>query len=507
MLKANSHIIDKIFVEVNASGEDEAVQIKNDVSTFLREKVLPEIEITLNRLSGEGQVYRFDKVDLAISAENWNDAVDINNQIEKQLTEKINTVTSEFIFRNKTGNHSSVKIVNGEQTEVSSSQNLQNIFLYFLEHAHLPWYGRKEQLEQLISSEKWDKAFLASLEDLLSGSQAATKRFVFQLPVTNVLHFVQLFEKVKFRDEKSLLGELKRMSISVRNQLLELFVLMSVSDREKDWFKNYERVLLARVNEFGDQKLTAEQILNKLEKQIKEFIAKDTYERYFVLTKDQRDAVLALIGQQLQTDPQKRGLAQNKSSIIENNPTIISGGISFNIEKEPLFFDSEISGLAVQNAGQVLFHLFVPSLFKHFDWIDEQGKIREKCIDLAVQALHYCASGQEDFFEGDLILEKFLCGLSLSATIPAESLLSEEIKSEADSMLKHLISHWPELKNTSPDGLRDLFIKRDGKLIQKDNGYKLMVERKAQDVLLENLQWNISVVKMPWSKKLLFVEW
>ena len=136
---------------------------------------------------------------------------------------------------------------------------------------------------------------------------------------------------------------------------------MSVSDREKDWFKNYERVLLARVNEFGDQKLTAEQILNKLEKQIKEFIAKDTYERYFVLTKNQRDAVLALIGQQRQMDPQKRGLAQNKSSIIENNPTIISGGISFNIEKEPLFFDSEISGLAVQNAGQVLFHPFVPS--------------------------------------------------------------------------------------------------------------------------------------------------
>ena len=82
-------------------------------------------------------------------------------------------------------------------------------------------------------------------------------------------------------------------------------------------------------------------------------------------------------------------------------------------------------------------------------------------------------SGQEDFFEGDLILEKFLCGLSLSATILAESLLSEEIKSEADSMLKHLISHWPELKNTLPDGLRDLFIKRDGKLIQKDKGYKI----------------------------------
>jgi hypothetical protein len=35
----------------------------------------------------------------------------------------------------------------------------------------------------------------------------------------------------------------------------------------------------------------------------------------------------------------------------------------------------------------------------------------------------------------------------------------------------------------------------------------LIVERKAQDVLLEKLNWNISLVKFPWKKELITVEW
>jgi hypothetical protein len=34
-----------------------------------------------------------------------------------------------------------------------------------------------------------------------------------------------------------------------------------------------------------------------------------------------------------------------------------------------------------------------------------------------------------------------------------------------------------------------------------------MVERAAQDVLLDKITWNISLVKLPWVKELLFVEW
>ena len=86
-------------------------------------------------------------------------------------------------------------------------------------------------------------------------------------------------------------------------------------------------------------------------------------------------------------------------------------------------------------------------------------------------------------------------------------MLTDVIYNEANSLLKAAIKNWQELKNTSPDGLREMFIHRDGKLIQNENNYKLIVERKAQDVLLEKLNWNISIIKLVWKNELLFVEW
>jgi len=507
MLKANQHIVDKVFVEIGTSSEEEAVRIKNNVSTFLCEKLFPELELTLNKLGAEGQIYRFDKVDLSISVDSWNNAFELNSQIKKQLIEKINVVAPGFEFGNRIANQASVKIVNGEQTEVSSTENLQNIFFYFLEHAHLPWYGRKEQIQEFISSKKWDDTFLTSLGKLLSENEAALDRLVLQFSTMHVLNFISAFGNVKFQPEKDGHKKIEKLRERIRNQLLKLLIHISVFDNTKDKLKEYKELVIARISEGTFQNHSAERILDEHENWIKQFIAKKTFEKYFVFAKDRRDAVLKLIGQQLQTYPQKRGFTQNKRSDVENKLTVISHGNVLKTEKEPLFFDTDFNGMAVQNAGQVLFYPFIPALFKHFKWFDQEDKINSEFLQVAIQTLHYCATGKEYFFEGDLILEKYMCGLPLSLAVPAESRLTQEIKNEVDAMLKQLIGYCPELKNTSPDGLRELFIKRDGKLIQKDNGYKLIVERKAQDVLLENLQWNISVVKMPWSKSMLFVEW
>ncbi len=77
----------------------------------------------------------------------------------------------------------------------------------------------------------------------------------------------------------------------------------------------------------------------------------------------------------------------------------------------------------------------------------------------------------------------------------------------AEELLQSAITHWKALKNTSPDGLRTGFFQRDGKLIEENNSCRIIVERKAQDVLLDNIPWNIHLIKLPWHKKVVFVEW
>ena len=57
------------------------------------------------------------------------------------------------------------------------------------------------------------------------------------------------------------------------------------------------------------------------------------------------------------------------------------------------------------------------------------------------------------------------------------------------------------------DGLRDAFLKRDGLLIKKEDGWLLQVERKTLDVLLDKIPWGYSTVSLPWNSYLVFVEW
>jgi hypothetical protein len=76
-----------------------------------------------------------------------------------------------------------------------------------------------------------------------------------------------------------------------------------------------------------------------------------------------------------------------------------------------------------------------------------------------------------------------------------------------EDMLSTAISYWTALKNTSPDGLREGFLLRSGKLSHKFDEWFLFVEQKTLDVLLQQLPWTIGFIKLPWMNKMLKVEW
>jgi len=55
--------------------------------------------------------------------------------------------------------------------------------------------------------------------------------------------------------------------------------------------------------------------------------------------------------------------------------------------------------------------------------------------------------------------------------------------------------------------LRESFLKRDGILTQKENGWLLQVERKTLDILIDSIPWGYSTVSFSWNEYLIFVEW
>ena len=66
---------------------------------------------------------------------------------------------------------------------------------------------------------------------------------------------------------------------------------------------------------------------------------------------------------------------------------------------------------------------------------------------------------------------------------------------------------WPQIKNSSFDGFRVSFLQRHGILTLGEEGWNLVVEQRAYDVLLQTLPWGYGMIKTPWMDKILTATW
>ena len=163
--------------------------------------------------------------------------------------------------------------------------------------------------------------------------------------------------------------------------------------------------------------------------------------------------------------------------------------------------------LFISNAGLVLLHPYLELFFGHLGLVKQQEFVDPDIQQRCVLLLQYLASGNQEARETDLVLNKILCGLPVATPVDSTISLTDQEIAESESLLNAIINHWSVLKNTSPDGLRYNFIMREGKLSQSGMGWKLIVDRKAHDILLNNLPWGFSTIKLPWMQQLIQVEW
>jgi hypothetical protein len=164
-------------------------------------------------------------------------------------------------------------------------------------------------------------------------------------------------------------------------------------------------------------------------------------------------------------------------------------------------------GVSISNAGMVLCWPFFGRFFAALGLVD-QGKFKgQKAEERAVQLLQYLATGLTSFEEWDLSLNKILCGVSLNTPISP----TLELTLEEDELVRKLINgtifNWEKIRGTKLETFRETFLVRQGMLYEKDNRWELIVERKAYDVLMDTLNWNISMINLGWMKKRLNVQW
>lgn len=161
----------------------------------------------------------------------------------------------------------------------------------------------------------------------------------------------------------------------------------------------------------------------------------------------------------------------------------------------------------IAHAGVVMTHPFLSRFFQKLNLLEDSKFKDETARQRAIHLLHFLASGNTQIPEYELLLPKFLCGLPFEIPIERDVTLTDEEKAECGNLLQTMITHWGALGNTTPDGLREGFLQRTGKLEKRQNGWYLLVEGKTIDMLLDRLPWNLSMIQLSWMKELLRVEW
>lgn len=170
------------------------------------------------------------------------------------------------------------------------------------------------------------------------------------------------------------------------------------------------------------------------------------------------------------------------------------------LEKETLFISN--AGIVLLNAGLIKKYL------EKNGWVKDSEFINERAREKAIWWMEYLVFGEQKREEYHLALNKIMCGLDPAELLEhGPGLLTKREKQLANTLLKEILSHWSALKSTKVESLRESFVQRPGRLTKEGGSWQLHVAAKAYDILIEQIPWSFSIIKLPWMKNPLFTQW
>ncbi|NLX19519.1 MAG: hypothetical protein GXY53_09630 [Desulfobulbus sp.] len=514
-MTAAHYIIHRINLEIEAPDEGEAVRLQDEAARIFHNWILPELEELLDRLVPPETVVRLDTLDLALDtldAETF--AKEFGSSVLDALEEKFEHVIGTAL--GKTGREPNeqhmvqprIHAVPGKTDEESDEhprvltpgKRTFDTFLHFLETGQLPWWSRRtfdflaeDTLDMLLVHIQQQRSEAASsLLALFMANISAVQRLLLQFPFTFVQRLIRLLVEPRTSGTHQKTRADHRIDTLLHSWAAHPEKLTPpVVVKETDKLRSLIRWLLSAQNEHPPASIQSAPLLsaaslgqlNSTEETVNRLQHKKTARRSRLSIKEADNFI---------ADEEKRQSPETGED-AQQPPAPPKSAAE--------------DGIYVDHAGLVLLHPFFEYFFQEFDLLHDQHFRDTEARNLAVHLLHFLATGQERPPEHTLTLEKFLCGLDPSDTVPRFIQLTPRMHKEADTLLRAAIGHWKILKNTSPAGLREGFLQRPGKLIVNTFENRLLVEPQSHDLLLNYLPWGLGIIKLPWLTAPLLVDW
>lgn len=503
------HIINKLFVEVDCNSMEEALRLKQNLGQFITEKLSMHLSKAFDELGTSDEFYTIDKVAVAFEK----DCLKESNLSE--ITNKIHTKTTETLSLSRNDLSNQNQFINDKK------ERNYKAFIYFLENGRYPWFFAEKEtlnLEELISFFKETQPH--SLTECLSKTEAQ-RRLAYQfaehpkfmltvwrtyadlkkIPKNSINALFALVSKVEekniFEELGSSLFQYDRLSGPERElRLIKFFEFYnSKSGLSLETLQSLSNFFNLKIGiSFTPTVLIAS--FQNLEKATLVFQPSEKIPFH-----KSSNLSFKEIEEKLKSTPVR---FQHQRPTLDSDDTFKEEHQS--VEHTPVEID-ESQDLILPNWGLILLHPFLSILFEELGVLSSQKQIAEEHYDLVVQLLHFIATGEENISEQQLGAAKQLCGVPSSYPIKRECVLKEKHKKEALNLIQTVLNYWSALKNTTAVGLRGQFLTRSGKWVTTDEKIELFIERQTADILLDQLPWGLSMVKLPWLKKMIYVTW
>ncbi len=464
-----THIIEKVNIEVDVTDLTTAHRIRDNMADFLHRDVFPNLEEMFNGVGDTGRSYSIDKLSLDLTFDSEREFEDkfpsvvlsgISTVLNRAVVASEKVVREQVIKEHAVNEQLVKEIVAEEQVQaqqfgqMSGNERQWEVFLYFLRTGTLPWFAAtdgkwmdEDELLQLLtdSTINWRTSFY----DTISSDTAAIRRLLLQFTPSFIARILGSYAK---KDIVAILSHSRfTYTDGPENQLMQRVFLRSVLD------------ILAKESTPGLTDASLQDILDRTI-QVHGSVSNEEYA-------DKEELV-----------------AELKENPVKEN--VLDAG-----------------GIYVHHVGLVLLHPFLQYFFKEFDLLDGKHFRDVAASQTAAHLLYYLATGNVQPMEFNMIMEKYLCGIYIHEPIERFTPLTDKMKDECRHLLQAAIGHWKSLKNTSPDGLREAFLRRNGRLFTEHGRDNLVVEHKSIDVLLDQLPWSFSIIALPWLEKEIYVDW
>lgn len=187
-------------------------------------------------------------------------------------------------------------------------------------------------------------------------------------------------------------------------------------------------------------------------------------------------------------------------------PLVAKNAQEINNNKTDDFMENDMQ-IAIRNAGLIILGAYLTPYFERLGLTANGSFIDRIAQNRAVYLLQHLVWNTIEVPEHDLVLNKILVGMELETLVTPIELLRPDETDLSRSLLQGIINNWERMDNSTPLAIQETFFQRDGLLQFKDEHIELTVERRGVDILMERINWNISILNLPWMDRPLHIIW